>query len=107
LFGAGRLKDLGVGTVDTFYTKGKNMGAVMNAGHFEARMVLKRGDDFLGCGDGLGVALLKAFEVMKSYGSEGPHLAEPIAEHKEIIKEALGAGEDGAARRVEVLYIET
>lgn len=72
------LKDLGV---DTFNTKGKNIGAIGNAGHFEARMGLKRRDDFLGCSDGLGVALRKAFEVMKRDGSERPHLAEPVAEH--------------------------
>ena len=72
------------------------------------RVSLKGGDDFLGCGDGLGVPLGEALEEMERDGSEGPHLAKSIAEHaarmKQIFEKALGTGEDGPAGSVEVAW---
>jgi hypothetical protein len=96
----------GVG-VDTFDAQERDIGAVGDAGHFKTRVGLKGGDDFLGCGDGLGVSLGEALEEMERDGSEGPHVAESVAEHaarlKQILEEAPGAGEDGSAGCVEVL----
>jgi hypothetical protein len=102
------LKGLGVDTGDA---KGKNICSVGDTTNFEARVSLKGGDDFLGCGDGLGVTLGEALEEMERDGSEGPHLAKSIAEHaarmKQIFEEALRAARTAPLAALKYLYMET
>ena len=71
------MKGLGVATFDA---QEKDVGAVGDASHFEAGVGLKRADDFPGCGDSLAVTLGEALEEMERDGSEGPHVAESVAE---------------------------
>jgi hypothetical protein len=68
-------QDLGVAAFDM---EGKDIGAVGDARHIKAGVRLQGGDDFLGCGDGLGVALSEAFEEMKRHGGEGHTWLSPL-----------------------------